>query len=77
MGSKALPKTPGDKALALKHLDQTIAFESKKAKEHRQRPANPYNRAHASEHDKGVKASEKQKKKVLKAKVKAAKAAKG
>ena len=77
MGSKVLPTTPGDKALALKHLDQTIAFESRKASEHRKRPSNPYNRAHASEHDKGVKASEKQKKKVLKAKVKTAKAAKG
>lgn len=73
MGSKILPKTPGDKALALKHLDQTIAFEKRKAREHRQRPSNAYNSAHASEHDKGVKASEKQKKKVQKARVKAAK----
>lgn len=73
MGSKVLPKTPAEKRLALRHLDETIAFEKRKAAEHDRAPSSPYNRAHSSEHKKGVKASEKQRKKVSKARVKAAK----
>jgi hypothetical protein len=70
VGSKVLPTTASDKKLALRHLDESIAFEKRKAAEHARAPQNAYNKAHKAEHDKGVAASQEQRKKVQKVRAK-------
>lgn len=76
MGSTALPKTPADKRLSLKHLDTKIAVDRKHASDHVKAstgPGDTYNNAHAKDHKKSEKANLKQRSKVAKAKVKTAK----
>lgn len=80
MGSKAMPRTPADKKMGMRHLKVTIALDRRKIADHRAAAAKAkrgsnlysaaYHEAHAEGHIKDIKERKKAYQKYSRAKMK-------